>query len=131
MAGTRDGQRAGGGSRRAMPRPRYRGRAPGPENPPPMGQATAAGLRAGLASANVPVWLNSPLVSLNVSGGRVTGVVISHNGSPGLVTAARGVVVGSGGFEHNASMRAQYQQQPIGTRSKRGCTGETGAGTCT
>ena len=98
------------------------------QKPLTMGQATAAGLRAGLASANVPVWLNSPLVSLNVSGGRVTGVVISHNGSPGLVTAARGVVVGSGGFEHNASMRAQYQQQPIGTNWTVGAKENTGDG---
>jgi 3-oxosteroid 1-dehydrogenase len=38
-----------------------------------MGQALAAGLRVGLSNANVPVWLNTPLVSLHTTGDRVTG----------------------------------------------------------
>jgi 3-oxosteroid 1-dehydrogenase len=93
-----------------------------------MGQALAAGLRAGLLAAEVPVWLNTPLVSLNVVNGAVTGVVISAEGVPGLVTAAGGVIVGSGGFEHNAAMRAQYQQQPIGTSWTVGAASNTGDG---
>ena len=93
-----------------------------------MGQATAAGLRAGLASAGVPVWLNTPLASLNVDGGAVTGVVISQNGAPALLTATGGVIVAAGGFEHNAAMRAQYQQQPIGTSWTVGAATNTGDG---
>jgi len=93
-----------------------------------MGQATAAGLRAGLLAANVPVWLATPLVSLNVVSGGVTGVVISKNGSPALVNATGGVIVGAGGFEHNAAMRAQYQQQPIGTSWTVGAASNTGDG---
>jgi 3-oxosteroid 1-dehydrogenase len=93
-----------------------------------MGQATAAGLRAGLLSAGVPVWLNTPLVSLNVVNGSVTGVVISRNGAPALVRATGGVIVAAGGFEHNAAMRAQYQQQPIGTSWTVGAASNTGDG---
>jgi 3-oxosteroid 1-dehydrogenase len=38
------------------------------------------------------------------------------------------VVVGSGGFEHNGAMRAQYQQQPIGTDWTVGAKENTGDG---
>src|SRR5262245_38366208 len=79
------------------------------EKPLTMGQSLAAGLRAGLMAANVPVWLNTPLVDLVVENGRVTGVLVTRDGTPSLVRARRGVIVGSGGFEHNAAMRSQYQ----------------------
>ena len=93
-----------------------------------MGQSLAAGLRAGLQQAGVPVWLNTPLVDLNIENGRVTGVLVTQNGGTALVRASRGVIVGSGGFEHNAAMRAQYQQQPIGTDWTVGAKENTGDG---
>ncbi|WP_273939255.1 3-oxosteroid 1-dehydrogenase [Kutzneria chonburiensis] len=98
------------------------------QKPLTMGQALAAGLRAGLLAANVPVWLNTPLVDLNIEGDRVTGVVVSSNGVPGLVRARRGVIIGSGGFEHNAEMRVRYQRQPITTYWSVGAKENTGDG---
>ncbi|MEE1766553.1 3-oxosteroid 1-dehydrogenase [Streptomyces sp. SP18BB07] len=98
------------------------------QKPLTMGQALAGGLRAGLLGANVPVWLNSPLTDLHLENGAVTGVVVTRNGSAGLVRARRGVIVGSGGFEHNAAMRAQYQEQPIGTQWSVGAKENTGDG---
>ncbi|MFE3995564.1 3-oxosteroid 1-dehydrogenase [Streptomyces goshikiensis] len=98
------------------------------EKPLTMGQALATGLRAGLQRAGVPVWLNSPLVDLVREGGAVTGVVVEKEGVRGVVRARKGVVVGSGGFEHNAEMRARYQQQPIGTQWSVGAKENTGDG---
>ncbi|MFE9604675.1 3-oxosteroid 1-dehydrogenase [Streptomyces hokutonensis] len=98
------------------------------QKPLTMGQSLAAGLRAGLQSAQVPVWLNTPLTDLYLESGAVTGAVVTRNGTAGLVRARRGVVVGSGGFEHNAAMRAQYQRQPIGTDWTVGAKENTGDG---
>lgn len=99
------------------------------QKPLTMGQSLAAGLRAGLASAGVPVWLNTPLTDLHVEGGVVTGAVVTRDGSaPGLVRARKGVIIGSGGFEHNAAMRAEYQRQPIGTEWTVGAKENTGDG---
>ncbi|MFD1538556.1 3-oxosteroid 1-dehydrogenase [Nonomuraea guangzhouensis] len=98
------------------------------EKPLTMGQSLAAGLRAGLLAAGVPVWLNTPLLDLRVEGGRVTGVVVTRNGVETLVKARRGVIVGSGGFEHSAAMRAEFQRQPIGTGWTVGAKENTGDG---
>ncbi len=99
------------------------------EVPLTMGQALAAGLRTGLLSANVPVWLNTPLVDLQFdASGRVTGVIATRDGTPTLVKANKGVIVASGGFEHNLAMRTAYQQQPIGTDWTVGAKENTGDG---
>ncbi|WP_112266135.1 3-oxosteroid 1-dehydrogenase [Lentzea terrae] len=94
------------------------------QKPLTMGQALAGGLRAGLMQANVPVWLNTGLQDLHLENGAVRGVLTSR----GLVKARRGVIMGSGGFEHNAAMRAQYQRQPIGTQWTVGAKENTGDG---
>ncbi|KAF9412728.1 hypothetical protein BGZ94_000958 [Podila epigama] len=93
-----------------------------------MGPALAAGLRVGLLQANVPVWLNSPLVELVQENDAVTGVVVEKNGVRTTVHARKGVIISSGGFEHNAEMRAEYQQQPIGTQWTLGSKNNTGDG---
>ncbi|MFE3034303.1 3-oxosteroid 1-dehydrogenase [Streptomyces canus] len=94
------------------------------QTPLTMGQSLAAGLRKGLLDANVPVRLNTPLTELYVENGTVAGAVTPG----GLYRARRGVIVGSGGFEHNAAMRAQYQRQPIGTEWTVGAKENTGDG---
>ncbi|WP_028568570.1 3-oxosteroid 1-dehydrogenase [Salinispora tropica] len=92
-----------------------------------MGQALAAGLRAGLRHAGVPVRLNTPMTDLLVERGRVTGVHATHVGAPVLLRARRGVLLASGGFEHNQPMR-QKHQEGIGTEWTAGAAGNTGDG---
>jgi 3-oxosteroid 1-dehydrogenase len=98
------------------------------KRPVTMGQALAGGLRAGLLAADVPVWLNTPLVDLVVEGGRVTGVTAVRDGRELLIRARRGVIVGSGGFEHNEAMRKQYQRAPTGSEWTVGAAANTGDG---
>jgi 3-oxosteroid 1-dehydrogenase len=93
-----------------------------------MGQALAAGLRIGLQQAGVPVWLQTPLLDLQVDNDHVTGVWVTHDGERTLVKARRGVVLATGGFERNEAMRKQYQRDPIGTEWTVGAAGNTGDG---
>jgi 3-oxosteroid 1-dehydrogenase len=99
------------------------------KTPLTMGQALAGGLRAGLAGAGVPVWLNTPFTDFQFdASGRVTGVVVTRNGAPTGITAHRGVLVAAGGFEHNLAMRLAYQRQPIGVDWTVGAKENTGDG---
>jgi len=91
-----------------------------------MGQALAGGLRAGLRTAGVPVRLATPMLELSTERERVTGIVVERDGQPVRLRARRGVLLGSGGFEHNEGMRQQYQQ--IGTAWTVGAPGNTGDG---
>lgn len=93
-----------------------------------MGQALAAGLRAGLLAAEVPVWLDTPLLELSLDGDRVIGARIRRDGTEEELRARHGVVLAAGGFEHNAAMRARHQQQPIGTEWTTGAAENTGDG---
>jgi 3-oxosteroid 1-dehydrogenase len=93
-----------------------------------LGQALAAGLRAGLASSGVEVWLSTPLTGLRISGGQVTGVHVTRNAEPAVIGARRGVLLATGGFERNAAMREKYQRPPIGADWTVGAAGNTGDG---
>ena len=93
-----------------------------------MGQALAAGLRAGLTSAGVPVWLNTPMTDLIVEDGRVTGVRALRDGVPTVVSGVRGVLLATGGFERNAEMRQWYQRSPVGAAWTVGAPANTGEG---
>jgi succinate dehydrogenase/fumarate reductase flavoprotein subunit len=75
-----------------------------------IGQALAAQLWLGLRRLGVEVWLDSPLLSLITSdAGEVQGAVIRHDGRDLTVRARGGVILATGGFEHNAEMRREYQ----------------------
>jgi 3-oxosteroid 1-dehydrogenase len=91
-----------------------------------MGQALAAGLRAGLAGYDVPLWLSTPLIDLEQEDDRITGVRVTHDGAPLTVRARRGVILAAGGFEHNAHLRKDFQREPIGTEWTTGAAENTG-----
>ncbi|MFF2553057.1 3-oxosteroid 1-dehydrogenase [Nocardia sp. NPDC058058] len=91
-----------------------------------MGQAIIAGMRKGLLDANVPVLLNTPLTGLVIENGVVTGVEAEQNGETVRFNAKYGVILGAGGFEHNADMRHKYQREPITTEWTTGAAANTG-----
>jgi 3-oxosteroid 1-dehydrogenase len=98
-----------------------------------MGRALIAPLRIGLRDAGVPVLLNTALTDLYVEDGAVRGIYVRTAGSPEsaepeLIRARRGVILGSGGFEHNEQMRVKYQRAPITTEWTVGAAANTGDG---
>jgi 3-oxosteroid 1-dehydrogenase len=93
-----------------------------------MGNAIAIGLRKGLQAVDVPVVYEAELTGLVTEGGRVTGVEVSHGGSPHQVRARRGVILGSGGFEHNQELRDKYLPQPTDSDWSTGARSNTGKG---
>jgi 3-oxosteroid 1-dehydrogenase len=94
-----------------------------------LGQALAAGMRAGLMDSGVPVWLDAPMTGLvQDEEGRVTGVEVTRDGDAVTITARLGVLLACGGFERNEAMRKQYQREPIGTEWTTGSPGNTGDG---
>jgi 3-oxosteroid 1-dehydrogenase len=91
-----------------------------------MGQALAARLKYSLKEANVPLWLNTPVRSLTLDNGRVTGVSAEKNGKVIAIRARKGVLLAAGGFPHNLEMRLMYQEQPITTDWTLASPGNTG-----
>ncbi|KLI10135.1 3-ketosteroid-delta-1-dehydrogenase [Mycolicibacterium conceptionense] len=98
-----------------------------------MGRALIAPLRIGLQKAGVPVLLNTALTDLYVEDGVVRGIYVrdttkGESAEPQLIRARRGVILGSGGFEHNEQMRVKYQRAPITTEWTVGAVANTGDG---
>ncbi len=72
------------------------------------GRALVARLRMALKDAGVPLWLKTPMIELVVEDGAVTGLVVEREGKPLRIRARRGVLLASGGFDHNEAMRERY-----------------------
>ncbi|MGA3487704.1 3-ketosteroid-delta-1-dehydrogenase [Micromonosporaceae bacterium DT55] len=77
------------------------------------GQAIAAGLFAGVRRAGIPVWTETSLERLVVEQGRVVGAELRHNGKTVVVRAERGVVLATGGFDHNLPQRHAHQHPEL------------------
>jgi 3-oxosteroid 1-dehydrogenase len=94
-----------------------------------MGGALVGQLLKILLDRSVPVWLNTPLVSLITDDDdTVIGVVASKDSKEIHIRATNGVILAAGGFEHNDAMRKQYQQHPISSEWTSGAAGNTGTG---
>jgi len=92
-----------------------------------MGNAIVIGLRKALMNLGVPVFYETPLADLDVTDGRVSGVVVEHNGQRRTITARRGVILGSGGFEHSQTLREKFLPQPTDENWSTGAASNTGA----
>ncbi|MCL2543180.1 MAG: 3-oxosteroid 1-dehydrogenase [Nocardioidaceae bacterium] len=93
-----------------------------------MGNAIAIGLRQGLVEAGVPVEYDADLVDLVVDDGRVAGVVLEREGGRQEIRARRGVVLGSGGFEHGQELREKFLPHPTSHDWSTGAASNTGGG---
>ncbi len=98
-----------------------------------MGRALIAPLRIGLREAGVPVLLDTAMTDLHVEDGIVRGIYVrtthdAESDEPQLIRARRGVILASGGFEHNEQMRVKYQRAPITTEWTVGAAANTGDG---
>lgn len=74
-----------------------------------LGRALIARLRLALRDAGVPLWLDTPLRSLITDDtGAVLGVLAERDGREIRIRARDGVLLATGGFEHNQALRKRY-----------------------
>lgn len=71
------------------------------------GNALIARMLYSLRQLRADIWVNSPLVELIHSDGKVVGAVVEHAGTRKRVRARRGVLLATGGFPRNAKMREE------------------------
>ena len=92
------------------------------------GQGLVAGLFAGVLRAGIPVWTDTTLLRLHGDGDRVNGAVVGHSGREVTITARRGVVLATGGFDHSMDMRWKFQSESLGANLSLGAAANTGDG---
>jgi 3-oxosteroid 1-dehydrogenase len=75
-----------------------------------IGQSLAARLRLAMKERGVPLWLDSPMAELLTDAdGSVTGALVEREGSKRRIGARRGVILASGGFDHDLAWRKEHQ----------------------
>ncbi|MDP9182678.1 MAG: FAD-dependent oxidoreductase, partial [Actinomycetota bacterium] len=100
-----------------------------PDYPVFGGRAMIGMLLSALAKLGVEVWTSSPFLDVVVEDGRVVGVTATHDGQALTIRARRGVLLASGGFDHNTALRAQFCHEPVKhDRWSLGVAGDTGDG---
>lgn len=73
-----------------------------------IGQSLAARLRLALRERGIPLWLDSPMLQLLTdSDGAVTGAVVEREGKSLRIGARLGVILASGGFDHDLAWRKE------------------------
>ncbi|WP_067461398.1 FAD-binding protein [Actinomadura macra] len=72
------------------------------------GRALVARLRMALKDAGIPLWLETTMTDLVERDGRVTGIVVERDGGTRRIRGRHGVLLATGGFDHNPEMRAAY-----------------------
>lgn len=93
------------------------------------GSAGIARLRLSMMDRDMPLWLNSPMKELITDeSGRVIGALVDKHGTTVRVEARKGVVLASGGFEHNQALRDKYLPKPTNKEWSAGVRSNTGDG---
>lgn len=81
-----------------------------------MGNALIGRLRHSLMDLEVPIWLSTPAEELLTEDGAVVGIRAQRAGQDVTIRARKGVILASGGFEHNQALREKYLPNPTSTR---------------
>ena len=101
----------------------------GPEGPLWGGQSLIAQLLKACADAGVEVWTSAAFTDLVLTDGQVTGVRFFATALSVEVGVIAGVLLASGGFDHNAAMRTELQHAAVGhAKWTIGVAGNTGDG---
>ncbi|MCC5577485.1 FAD-dependent oxidoreductase [Microtetraspora sp. AC03309] len=75
-----------------------------------MGQALMARLALAFRERGLDLWLESPMTSLLTDEtGRVVGAEVDHDGATRRIRALGGVILASGGFDHDPRLRREHQ----------------------
>jgi len=96
-------------------------------DPVALGEALIARLRLSLAEANGELWLSTAFKNFIMGKGRVIGIIVERDGQELKIEAKKGVVLSSGGFSHNQTLREKYLPSPTNaawTSSPEGQTGD-------
>ncbi|MGV9803714.1 FAD-binding protein [Mycobacterium sp. NPDC003449] len=74
-----------------------------------IGQSLAARMRLAMKQHGIPLWLDAPMTELITGeGGTVLGAVVERDGTALRVRARRGVILASGGFDHDMAWRKEH-----------------------
>ncbi|MDP7738661.1 FAD-binding protein [Mycobacterium paragordonae] len=75
-----------------------------------IGQSLAARLRLAMKERGIPLWLDTPLHELVTdTDGSVIGALVHRDGRQQRIGSRRGVILASGGFDHDMAWRKEYQ----------------------
>jgi len=73
-----------------------------------LGAALIARLRLTMRDLDLPLWTSAPITELILDGERVVGAIVERDGLPVRVRARKGVMLATGGFEHDPVLRKQH-----------------------
>lgn len=94
-----------------------------------LGRALIGRLRLAVKDAGIPLWLNTSLQSLVTDDtGAVVGVCARRGGAAVRIRSRNGVLLATGGFEHNTEMRKRFLREGGKDNYSAGSADNTGDG---